>query len=320
MIRAFFPDLVSNGRAESLLTQEEQKAFYDFGLLPAIQELMPEESSEWPTSYASQLFLARKRQGAFSFGTKAVGQWNVPLLGDAIRQHLVRAGYNWGQSLLFLLQVRGTKHATSHGLRANDAQQALNCYFREISIPMDATENGEWWIDVGIEFRSELGYCLQWRTDCHGHVYQFVSNVNAERANQVVRLGSSKYARDMVAQLPSVSGCRVTPGPRGEGTQRIKYFQLYTTDKALTYNPEGRNHGKTMHTAHALGPSHPTPFGESLFKVYTEAIEKSASHARLEVRVPFGQALSVIRFFPFQLMRNSLLSFSKTVWWFVMTF
>lgn len=72
-----------------------------------------------------------------------------------------------------------------------------------------------------------------------------------------------------------------------------------------------------MLTAHALGPIHPTPFGDSLFKVYTEAIETSASHARLETRVPFSQALSVICFFPSQLMRSSLLSFSKTVWWFV---
>ena len=320
MIRVFFPSLVSNGRAESLMTQEEQKVFYEAGLRPAIQELMPEEASEWPTSYASQLFVARRQNGAFSFGTKAVGQWNVPLLGEAIRRHLVQNGYDWGASLLFLLQVRGTKHGTSHGLLEDDAELALDYYFKDISIPINATENGKWWIDIGIELRSELGYCLQWRTDCHRRVYQFVSGVDDERVIQVVRPGGSKYTRDMVAHLPSVSGCRVTPGPRGEGARCIKYLQLYTTDKALTYNPEGRNHGKTMHTSQALGPVHPTPFGESLFNVYTEAIEKSASHARLEVRVPFEQALEVIRSFPYQLMQDSLLSFSKTVWWSVMKF
>lgn len=198
----------------SLLTQEEQTVFYDFGLRPAIQELMPAEASEWPTSYASQLFLARKFKGALSFGTKAVGEWNVLLLGGAIRHHLVRHGYNWGRSLLFLLQVRGTKHTTSHGLSANSAEQALDHFFNEISIPMHAAEDGEWWIDVGVEFWSELGCCLQWRTDHHGHIYQFISDTDAERANRVTKLGSSKYARDMVAHLPSVSGCRVTPGPQ----------------------------------------------------------------------------------------------------------
>lgn len=75
-----------------------------------------------------------------------------------------------------------------------------------------------------------------------------------------------------------------------------------------------------MNTAQALGPTHPTPFGNSLFKLYTEAIATNASHARLEIQVPFNQVLGILRSFSSQLMQNSLLLFSKTVWWFVIKF
>ncbi len=316
MIRVFFPALYDKERAHALLTKQEQEAFYQSGLYPAIQELLPSEACEWPPSYNAELFRARKGKG-YSFGTKAVGDWAVSSLGPAIRRHLVANRYYWGGSLLFLLQIRGTKHGTSHGLRAENARQALGRYLSENHIPRHATAIGKWWIDVGLEFHSDFGHCLQWRTDCHRHVYHHISSVDVENATRVTSLGSSKYGRDMASHLPLVSGCRVEPGARAAGCHELQYFQLYTTDKALTYNPEGRNHGKTMESIQALGSTHPTPFGDSLFQVYTEAIMSNASHARLEVRVPYQHALDVLLFFPTRLMRNSLLSFTKTVWWYV---
>lgn len=317
MIRAFFPDLYDKERAHSLLTQQEQETFYQSGLYPAIQELLPAEACEWPPSYRAELFRAQQSGGRLSFGTKAVGDWAVSPLGPAVRRHLVANGYRWGGSLIFLLQIRGTKHGTSHGLHAQGAREGLDDYLRENHIPRHATEIGKWWIDVGLVFRSDIGHCLQWRTDSHRYVYHFTSSTDVENATRVTLPGSSKYSRDMVSHLPLVSGCRVAPGVRAAGCHELQYFQLYTTDKALTYNPEGRNHGKTLKSTQALGSTHPTPFGDGLYKVYTDAITSNASHARLEVRVPYGRALDVLLFFPTGLMRNSLLSFTKTTWWYV---
>src|SRR4029077_16246075 len=115
-------------------------------------------------------------------------------------------------------------------LQQESGRQALYRYLDENHIPHHATRIGQWWIDVGLEFRSDFGHCLQWRTDCHRFVYHLVSETDVDNATRVTSPGSSKYYRDMVAHLPLVSGCRVTPGIRAAGCHNIKYFQLYTTD------------------------------------------------------------------------------------------
>jgi hypothetical protein len=67
-------------------------------------------------------------------------------------------------------------------------------------------------------------------------------------------------------------------------------MQAYQTDKALTANPgEGRGyHAKHITLSKLVDPRHPE-FFDKLYQLYEGAVNKnSASHARIEARVPYS--------------------------------
>ncbi|KAF9033679.1 hypothetical protein BDP27DRAFT_1374970 [Rhodocollybia butyracea] len=70
-------------------------------------------------------------------------------------------------------------------------------------------------------------------------VVEEVLQIHSKDVVWITSLGSSKYSRDIVSHLLGVSGCQIEPGVRAAGAFEAVYFQLYSTDKALTYNPEG---------------------------------------------------------------------------------
>jgi hypothetical protein len=192
---------------------------------------------------------------------------------------------------------------------------ALEEYFEDAHIPPEATQTGSWWIDVGVEFSSPDNACLQWTTSSHPHIVEEVLRISEDHARRVTQLGSSKYSRDLASHLTGVSGCRIEPGPQAQGEFEAAYFQLYTTDKALTYNPEGGHHGKAMTTEAAMGAVQPPPFADGLLKLYQDAAKTNSSNARIEVRVPMQYAVQVLVNVRSAVIRSSLLSFTRSEWW-----
>jgi hypothetical protein len=65
----------------------------------------------------------------------------------------------------------------------------------------------------------------------------------------------------------------------------------------------------------AMGEIQPAKFLESLFSAYASAFEKNASNARVEVRVPLAHATSVLLSYRLDVVRESLLSFTRGDWW-----
>jgi len=130
-------------------------------------------------------------------------------------------------------------------------------------------------------------------------------------AIRVTTLGSSKYERDVVSHLMAVSGCRIQPGKKAEGPYKAAYFQMYTTDKAITYNPEGRHHGKALTIDAAMGSKQPAPFLDALFNLFTSAMTKNASNARVEVRIPLQHATTIFTQMDVHRIRQHLLAFSR---------
>lgn len=315
MIHIFFPGLLAEGRVGSQLTKDEKTKFYEFGLRPSIFSLLRQDVSDWPATYDAELFRAKKRSGYMSYQTKVLPQWILPFLADTIRAELVLNGVDWGEDLFFTHTIRGTKHGTQHSRNHDAAVEALSEYLEDAKIPQEATEVGEWWIDVGMEFCSSHDACLQWKTSSHFHIVQEVLQIPDNHASRITSVGSSKYARDLVSHLTAVSGCRIEPGAQAEGPFQATYFQMYTTDKAITYNPEGRHHGKAITMDGAMGKTQPPVFIEGLFDVYTSAIHNNSSNARVEVRVPFAQATTVFMRLNTNIVRESLLSFTRSEWW-----
>ncbi len=321
-VRLFFPDLYSKDRdSGSSLTQEEQRIVYNDGLCPAMHDLMEHAANDWPPTYADELFRAQKRNGSYSFTTKGVPGYLLSPLGDLIRQKLSNAGHAWGNSMRFLLQVRGIKHTTQHQLDEDAAELAFQELFRELGIhyppwnDIDADADDLWFADIGVEITSERGDCLQWRTDRHAQVVKHALQISEANATRITSLGSGEYERDVVAHLLQVSECRIKTGSRSQGFYRARYVQLYTTDKALTYSPEGGHYGKFMQVSDALTKNQPPTFTTKLRQLYIHAMDRNASHCRIELRVPLARGTKVLLNFPRHLLESSMVSFPKLVWW-----
>ncbi|KAJ8690100.1 hypothetical protein PTI98_011560 [Pleurotus ostreatus] len=114
--------------------------------------------------------------------------------------------------------------------------------------------------------------------------------------------------------MPSISGCRISPGLHTRGPYDVRYFQLYTTDKALTYRPEGYHRGKFITPSDILKGKVDT-FIEGLYDTYSNAASRNWSLARMEVRVPLEHAEEVLLLQHLSAARTWLISFHKKVFW-----
>lgn len=331
LVRVLLPAIHTDRRSPEL-TQEEKAIFYEKGLRPAIANLTHITSSEWPATYSDEMFRARGPNGQLSFCSKVVAEWLVPELGNAIRDALTENGCTWGTGLVFLHQVRGVKHSSTHGINRESAKQALEIFLRDNHLtPGQGAEEGEegdeeadgrggekWWVDAAIEVISNFGNCLAWRTDSHSHIVRRALSISYDEAERITKPGSTLYARDLVSHLTAVSGCRITPG-KAHGLYDAVYMQLYTTDKALIYRPDGTAHGKYIKTTEIIAGKGPK-FVENLIQLYNNAISTCSSHARLEVRVPLEEAHRVLLNFDDALIRESLVSINPKLWWYVRLF
>lgn len=314
MIRVLLPGLYDADRRSPFINQQNMAIFYEKGLRPAVVELLGDQSAEWPPTYSAEMFRARGKNGKLSFQTKLLPPWVSHSLGDAIRLALSANAVPWGADLVFLHQIRGVKAANGHTPDRDSAKTALeellvaNC-FRD-----DALLTGDWWIDVGLEIASREHQCLAWRTDSHYHIAKSILAINTNNAARITRPGSSKYIRDMTSHLTAVSGCRISPGVRAEGRYEVHYLQLYTTDKSITYRPEGIHFGKFLKGEDIL-KGKADDYCHDLYELYRQAADKNYGLARVEVRVPIEHATNVILNVNINRLRNSLVSFDPVVWW-----
>jgi hypothetical protein len=237
------------------------------------------------------------------------------MLVRALREMAEENDIGWARDFFFLHTIRGTKHGTQHDPTSTSARNALQEYLEDAKIPEDALEEGEWWIDVGLELMSQSQQCLQWRTDSHYHLVQHFLQIETNHAVRITRPGSSKYSRDLVSHLMGISGCRIEPGSQAEGPHGVVYYQQYTTDKSITYNPEGGHHGKAITMDQAMGKTQPPTFVTNLLELYDAAGRSNPSHARIEVRVPIRNALKVLMRWSPDIIRQSVLLFPSVVWW-----
>lgn len=308
------PELYSEDRKSPYLTQDELETIYDLGTRPAIEELSPGTVAEWPAKYRDEMFRARGSNGQLAFASKMLPAWLVGHLGDRIRAALARNGSTWGTGLVFLHQIRGVKHSTSHSPEPAAADAAFHDFLEQQGLSYGRiNRHGTWYVDIGVEFSSPYGRCLAWRTDSHSDMVQEACELGEEESRRLTHIGSSKYARDLVSHLPAVSGCRITTG-RYHGPYDIAYMQLYTTDKALTYRPDRATFGKTITAEQILRGKAPA-YLQSLITLYNNARETSDGHARVEVRVSIFSATKVLVNLDEDLIRTCLVSIARDVWW-----
>lgn len=316
MIRVLLPGLYDGVRTTPFLTQEELAVFYEKGLRPAVEMLAGAAAAEWPPSYSAEMFRARGKKGTLSFQTKTIPSWLVSSLGDEIRRALSNNAVPWGVGLVFLHQIRGVKASNVHNPNQLAARDTFEEFTAHNDIVNDAFLTGDWWIDVGLEVASEEEEkeCLAWRTDSHFHVVKAALQISTSNANRITQPGSSKYLRDMTSHLTAVSGCRISPGARAEGPYEAVYLQMYTTDKSVTYRPDGSHFGKFL-TGQDILKGKVDDYCHELYELYREATEKNYALSRIEVRVPVYNATSVLLDLDINTIRNGLVSFHPSIWW-----
>lgn len=302
------PELYDPDRSSSRLTQAEAATLYELGTRPAIVHLCPTPANEWPANYPDEMWRARGHNGQLAFGGKLVPEWHVRDLADAMRESFTTNESLWGTGLVFIHQIRGVKHSTTHRPDAESAAAAMTLFLEKNHLPLAAvTRDGDsWYADLALEISSTEGNCLAWRTDSHHRIVRHILQLTTEEALRITKPGSSLYARDLISHLPAVSGCRITPGMTG-GRYQAAYIQMYLTDKSLTYRPDGRHHGKFIEAKDLLDGKGST-FITGLCNVYNNAIDTCSSHCRIEARVPLVFANSVMLDIPERLIRRSIIS------------
>lgn len=55
ILPVFIPELYNEERSQ-FLSQEEQEIFYEKGLRPAVERLLPDRANEWPATYSDEMF------------------------------------------------------------------------------------------------------------------------------------------------------------------------------------------------------------------------------------------------------------------------
>lgn len=314
-IYIFFPRLALDEGRSPLLSEDEVATFYEKGLRPYINHVQPEISSDWPPDYNSEKFRAAKRGGQRAFRTVMLSAWLANGFAANLREQLQQNGVEWAEDFFLLHTIRGIKHTTQHVLNGVAAHLTLTEVLKEAKISLETTLLGSWWVDVGIEFCNMEGECLQWMTASHRRVVEDALQISASAATRITTLGSSKYSRDLASHLSGVSGCRIEPGLRAEGPYQVAYLQLYTTDKSVTYQIQGRSHAKEATIGEIMGAEQPAKFVKDLYSAYTEAAKHIRSNARMEVRVPIRFASEVLVYIDNTTIKESILSFPMRQWW-----
>ncbi|KAG7093166.1 hypothetical protein E1B28_006855 [Marasmius oreades] len=316
-VHIFFPKLclqvddLSNGVQLSLGRKAE---FYEKGLRPSVEAILHGSADDWPATFEAELFRIRKRSGHMAFGTRIVPPEFLDLLVDELRFQLEQEGVDWAKDFFFTHTIRGVKMGTWHSLDEDSARMAFMTFLNHSSIPAGALDQGLWWVDIGIQYRSEENQCLQWTTRSHSKMIRYALGVTQDQADRLSSLGSSRYSRDIVSHLTGISGCRVEPRSWG-GTYEAAYLQLYTTDKQTTYSPDGFHHAKAITIKEAMDEKiQPVPFIDHLIRSYEDS-SNIASLARIEVRVPVAFAFQALMNIPSRVVRSSLASFSRETWW-----
>jgi hypothetical protein len=313
-IRCFFPHL--HERTSPVMTEDDLREFYEKGIRPAIARLAPQSLADWPPTYDAEVFRASKPTvGGFSWGTKVIPRWGTLEFGELLRQSLQSNAVDWADDMVFQIQVRGVKNGSFHACRDDAVTEALDVFLDGY----DIDPNDQWFIDVGLEFSiPNERKALLWRTDCHTHVVSHLLNGDLQLATQSTKFGSRTYSRDLSSHLADVSGCRIEMGAFANNEVRnphsIHYIQLYTTDKAVTYQIAGGKHSKHL-TPKAAFKGDPPQFVRGLFDAYMDAAMHTEVNARIEVRVPLQHASIVLSSWPNDLLSRTMVMFNRERWW-----
>ncbi|KAM6491326.1 hypothetical protein JOM56_013100 [Amanita muscaria] len=309
IIRIFFPGLANDDRTKSTLTAEESATVYNKGILPAIRKAARTIVHNWPPSYRAEDFRSSsKRGGHHSEGTRCLAADDISYFSRCFRENM--NDIPWGQHMLFGTEIRGIKDHTEH-LPECDPDEYLEAVFNKMYDPWEEVD-GHWFVNVGVELLLE-NKAIVWRAGSASTIMEHLgfSDAEIDSAFSNKRL----FEEDVTQHLIEVAGFRSRSG-KARGPHQIWYMQAYTTDKSLTYHPEGGKFAKYIEATQAMFCEGGIPsFTQNLLDTYLDARDQIDVAARLEIRVPYQYATQVLLDFPKEVFLETTLVFPRELWW-----
>lgn len=316
-VRAFFPR-VSSEDGPPKLSQEDLGCIYDDGILPAIEAVLPEQRAHWPPSYQAAMALSRDSNGHHHFGSIDIPPSSIAPFADALR-HNLRGNQHLGVPF-FQIELRGTKGMYSFPLTdLEERENTFNRMLDELTLTSERDHLDRWYVDVGME------------VVCTDHVVQWVSNSHegllkhalpsASEAEVAALHAGSYFSLDSSGHLSDLAGFRCPPHSRGRSDQ-VVYINLYTTDKAVTY--QLHRGAFSTHQPTSLYPGQMPKLLADVGVIAAMFAECGGSKgqtqdgtARLEIRVGMEKALVTLNTFSEDLLRRSAICVPTTTWWYV---
>ncbi len=303
------------------LSQQDLADLYNIGILPAVKTIIPQHGAHWPPSYRAAMDLYRDQRGEFRFGSvdipaKELAKFATELRGN-LKDH-VRL-----KSFVFMIEMRGTKGMFTfpHG-HAVKRRRAFNLFMEDLKMTGERENNeaGKWHVDVGLEV-SRPGHVLQWRAAAQERLLAHA--LPSETPGSITRLVNGSYFHeDVSAHLYDLAGFRVEPHSRGTD-DKVAYVNVYTTDKAVTY--QLHQGAFSAHTCTSLFPGTVPRLLrdiDSIGQMFLDCagaaggdVRVQDGTARFEVRVELTQVLFAVPTFPRNLLARSIVCIPSEVWW-----
>lgn len=109
--------------------------FYELSLCPTIATLLPGDVSDWPPTYESKVFQAKKTKGLFSYQTKIILWTHIEELAETLHARLTKASVDWADRFFFTHMVHRVKHSTQHQISIEAADSTLRDFLYQANVP-----------------------------------------------------------------------------------------------------------------------------------------------------------------------------------------
>lgn len=276
-----------------------------------------------PESLARQIFtshdalLCRDQKGLLHHGTNDLGAAQLPQfwkrLLDLFQLHETLA------DAFFVHELRGTKGGSHHKLHVPNASRIALSQVMYI-FDKDLINDDNWFIDVALEI-SRPGHVIQWLTSGHRHVLKYLLPLAGTKVDDILRSATQCHI-DLNGQLSDIGGFRTLPGSRGK-LDSVVYGNVYSLCKNTTYalhdGPYRRHKGWNLFPSYIKGLIRDMEkIGENFIKCGgSDELPGLSAGARMEIRVPMRLAETVLSALPDNFIRDTLISFPCSTFWYV---
>ncbi|KAJ3529717.1 hypothetical protein NM688_g7814 [Phlebia brevispora] len=318
----FFPDKYNPGAPVGEDPSIELvKEVYERVIHPAVKAVCPARMAHWPPTFKAAMAKNQDSRGRLHFMSEVVSDEHLEALEKKMELFARQSGLG---KIFFVHELRGIKNGTVHD--AGDVggrEDAFDVAMKYLD--MTRAKLHEWHVDVVIEIAREDHVLLWLKT---GRVNLIRIGLPTASVAAVRAFCCSKQMKsDVVSQLYDLQGCRGRPGYRAGHADGVEWMNIYTTEKALTYQKHAG--AFRCHSAKDLFPENMekllSDVGTQL-EVYREAmghedpltnewVDVQLGGIRYEVRVPFEEALDTLGSVTVANFRLHFISLSGPVFW-----